>query len=66
MFVTTDKNLKYQQNLSGRRLAIVVLMTTSWPRIRLNLAPVAAAVNVARGGSYIELEVPPAPWSKNL
>lgn len=61
VFVTTDKNLKYQQNLAGRRLAIIVLMTTSWPRIRLNLAPVVAAVNLARSGSYIELEVPSAP-----
>ena len=40
VFLTTDKNLKYQQNLAGRRLAIVVLSTTSWPRIR----PVKAKV----------------------
>jgi hypothetical protein len=32
VFVTTDTNLKYQQNLSNRRLAIVVLLSTSWPR----------------------------------
>jgi len=34
VFVTTDTNLKYQQNLSSRRIAIIVLSTTSWPRIR--------------------------------
>ncbi len=61
VFVTTDKNLKYQQNLAGRQLAIIVLMKTSWPRIRLNLGPVVAAVNLAQSGSYIELEVPSAP-----
>lgn len=33
-FITTDKNLRYQQNLSGRQLAILVLPTTSWPEIR--------------------------------
>ena len=34
LFVTTDQNLRYQQNLTGRRLAILVLRTTSWPRMR--------------------------------
>ncbi|MEA5451008.1 hypothetical protein VB780_20690 [Leptolyngbya sp. CCNP1308] len=34
VFVTTDQNLQHQQNLSARKLAIVVLNTTSWPRIR--------------------------------
>lgn len=34
LFVTTDTNLKYQQNLDGRRIGIVVLCTTSWPRIK--------------------------------
>jgi len=34
VFPATDKNLKYQQNLAGRRLAVIVLSTTSWPRIR--------------------------------
>jgi len=34
VLITTDKNLQYQQNLLGRRLAILVLPTTSWPRIQ--------------------------------
>ena len=34
VFVTTDRNLKYQQNLTNRRLAIVVLLSTSWPRFK--------------------------------
>jgi hypothetical protein len=33
-FLTTDQNLLYQQNLAGRRLAILVLPTTSWPKIQ--------------------------------
>ena len=37
LLITTDRNLKYQQNLSGRRLAILVLLSTSWPRIRLRI-----------------------------
>jgi len=34
VLVTTDMNLQYQQNLKDRRIAIVVLSTTSWPRIK--------------------------------
>jgi predicted nuclease of predicted toxin-antitoxin system len=35
VLITTDQNLRYQQNLTGRSISIVVLMTTSWPRIKL-------------------------------
>ena len=44
LFVTTDQNLRYQQNLDGRRLAILVLPTTRWPIIQRHVAEVAAAV----------------------
>jgi hypothetical protein len=54
-FVTTDQNLRYQQNRSGRRLAILVLMTTSWPVIRQNLPDVVAAINGLKPGDYVEL-----------
>ena len=57
VFLTTDKNLKYQQNLVGRRLAIVVLSTTSWPRIRAASAKVLEAVDSAQAGSFIEVDV---------
>jgi hypothetical protein len=59
-FVTTDKNLKYQQSLTGRRMAIVVLLTTSWPRIQLHLPAVVTAINQAQVGSYREVSVPSA------
>ena len=57
VFVTTDRNLKYQQNLSGRRLAIVVLGTTSWPKLRQSLSGVVQAVDYASPGSYHEVAV---------
>ncbi len=53
--ITTDQNLRYQQNLSGRRLAILVLPTTSWPKIRAHAAQVVAAVNALRAGDVVEL-----------
>jgi hypothetical protein len=53
--ITTDRNLRHQQNLSGRRLAILVLPTTSWPKIRAQEAQVVAAVNALRVGDVVEL-----------
>lgn len=56
--VTTDQNLRYQQNLSERKLAILVLPTTSWPRIRRHVALVIEAVSGLRPGDYRELDLP--------
>lgn len=58
VLVTTDSRLKYQQNLAGRRLAIVVLLSTSWPRIRRALDPVVDAITTAMVGSYMEVPIP--------
>ena len=55
VFLTTDRNLKYQQNLAKRTLAIVVLLTTSWPIIRANADRVAVSVESASPGSYFEV-----------
>jgi hypothetical protein len=55
VFLTTDRSLKYQQNLAKRTLAIVVLLSTSWPKIRLHAERVAAAVESATPGSYVEV-----------
>jgi hypothetical protein len=54
-FITTDRNLRYQQNLSGRRLAILTLWTTSWPNIQRHASEVAAAVNELGPGDFVEL-----------
>jgi hypothetical protein len=56
--VTTDQNLRYQQNLQGRRLAILVLPTTNWLEIRKHLPEVNAAVNALKPGNYRELHWP--------
>jgi len=54
-FLTTDQNLRYQQNLAGRRLAILVLPTTSWPKIQKHTDQVIAGVNALKPGDFIEL-----------
>ncbi len=58
VFITTDSNLKYQQNLKSRRVAIVVLSTTSWPRIKNALVEVVSAVDASVESSYIEAQIP--------
>jgi hypothetical protein len=58
VFVTTDQNLRYQQNLSGRRLAILVLPTTSWPRLQLHAAAIAGAVVALRPGELQDWSFP--------
>ena len=58
VLVTTDKNMRYQQNLSMRRIAIVVLGKGNWPLIKPHVHLVAAAVDAAGPGSYAEVDIP--------
>ena len=57
LLVTTDQNLRYQQNLTSRRIGIVVLMKTSWPRIRQRVPEIIAAIERGAGGAYAEVDV---------
>ena len=56
--VTTDSNLKYQQDLQSRRIAVVVLTTPSWPRIQRAIPSIIRAIERAAVGSYAEVEIP--------
>ena len=58
VLLTADKNMRYQQNLTGRRIALVVLGTPQWPLVRLHMDRIAAAVNAATPGSYAEVDIP--------
>lgn len=58
VMVTTDMNLQYQQNLTERRIALVVLNTTSWPRIRVVTDAVAGAVARCATERFIVVVVP--------
>lgn len=58
VFLTTDKNIRYQQNLVGRTIAIVVIGRPTWPIPEDHLARVVAAVNGATPGSYTEVDFP--------
>lgn len=58
VFVTTDKNLRDQQNFGGLRIAIVVLSSTSWPRIQKAAAAVKQAIDATLPGSFKEVSIP--------
>ena len=57
LLVTTDKNVRYQQNLSGRKISLVVLGRSPWWLVRRHLDDIVAAVNSARPGSYLEVDI---------
>lgn len=48
--VTTDKEIRYQQNISVRKIAIVVLGRSRWNLVRLRLSEIAATVSPAKPG----------------
>jgi hypothetical protein len=61
VLITADRNIRYQQNLIGRQLALIVLSTNIWPTIRANPASILMAVENIRPSDYVEvaLDLPP-------
>ena len=58
LLLTTDQNLKYQQNLAKRMISIIVLQSTSWPRIQQQVDAISHALSRASLGSYEEVSIP--------
>jgi hypothetical protein len=58
LLLTTDKNMRYQQNLTGRKIAFVIIGNQQWPILRLYTERVVAAINAAKPGSFTEVEIP--------
>ena len=57
-FLTTDRNLGYQQHLSRRRIAIVTLGNGRWRLVKKRLLEIVATVNAATPGSVVEVDIP--------
>lgn len=55
--VTTDQHIKHQQNIAGRRIAIVVLLSTAWPKMKRRISEIVSAVNAAKPGTLVEVYV---------
>ena len=58
LLVTPDKNIRYQQNLTGRKIAIIVLGNAQWPVLRRYVERVVSAVDAAVPGSFAEVDIP--------
>ncbi len=56
VFVTTDQQLRYQQNLEGRKIAILVLLHANWIKLQPRAEVIAGTISSMPLGSYIELE----------
>jgi predicted nuclease of predicted toxin-antitoxin system len=54
--ITCDRNLEYQQRVTGRKIGIIALSTNNWPLIRKRVAAVVNAVNVLEAGAYIAVD----------
>lgn len=58
VMLTSDQNIRYQQNLTGRRLALLVLGSNIWPIVRQHREMIAARVDAAAPGGYDFIEMP--------
>jgi len=58
VLVTSDQNIRYQRNLTGRKLALVVLGSNIWPVVRDHRAEITARVDTTKPGSYDFIEMP--------
>jgi len=58
LFITADQELSYQQNLQGRKMALVVLGTNNWSLVKAHIAGIMAAIDAATPGSYTEVSIP--------
>ena len=54
VFITGDKNLRYQQNLGGRQIAIILPPTTHGPTIRQHLPAIQSRMNAVQPRQFVE------------
>ena len=57
LLVTTDQGLRHQQDLAGRRLSVLVLLSTSWPRIEARVERIVAAIERIAPGECVEVPI---------
>ncbi len=58
VLITTDQSMRYQQNLAGRRLAIIVLLSGAWPYARSRIEDIRSAIAEAQPGELREVYIP--------
>ncbi len=65
VLVTTDQNMRYQQNLGGRNLAIIVLMRASWPLVQQWIEDILGLIDEIEPGEIREVMVGEIRWRDN-
>lgn len=58
LLITTDQSMRYQQNMSDRKISIIILLSNSWPRIRLQTDRIREVVTEISVGQIREVEIP--------
>ena len=58
LLITTDQKLPYQRNLTERKLSVLVLKTTSWPRIQKSIPQILQAIDSLSSGQFLEVTPP--------
>jgi len=58
LFITADQELTYQQNLTGRKMALLVLSTNNWDFVKASIGEIKGAIHAVTPGSYTEVEIP--------
>lgn len=57
LFITADQELTYQQNLTGRRLALLVLSTNNWRTVKSHIEEITRVINSIEPGGYVFVEI---------
>jgi hypothetical protein len=64
--ITADRNIRYQQNMSGRTIALIEVTTTHWETIRDNAASLRNAIETSQPGSYVMVGLPKPPRRRRV
>ena len=57
VLVTTDQSLRHQQNISGKKLGIVILLSAYWPQVRRCVTEIGEAITAVQPGTFIEVPI---------
>ncbi len=58
LFLTCDRNVEYQQNLRGRKIAVLLLSTNHWPTLKGQVVVVQTALDKLKLGEFVQVEIP--------
>ena len=58
LFITSDQNIRYQQNLSGRRIAILELSTNDINRIQSARNLIEETLTTLQSNEFKQLNIP--------